>query len=677
MPLTKRQLLLVCIVVVYGLYQYHVYRFSQRESYRQTASYFTSKDQLDPNQYYFKGTLKSTGSSTSSVVPTTQTCPNYPSTVYIPITLGKSRDKPARSPQELASYGYTNGYYWYLSETMTDPVYLYTLFTGGPDNRPWVLVFNSAFTDFMIRPVTVSDDDNLSTFDSSSKVLNLINGATQGYTRWLPISSTITTSTVFTKILSSTTTNTTTNVRFFTPSTTPPNTALPFQYKLTFMFSLTDAFNVIKLYFDPGQDTNPSKAFVIRPSDNTILTEKMILSNDRVVTIVLSDIYTLSSVQIRLDRNSSGKDMSIGQVEFYNREIAENKLNKNIPMDGLLVQHSAGKHLSYGYFPSTRVTFNTLSTDQYTPSLSSISLIQSSIEPQSLLIGGNKEGCIALFGTAGTHGIYNRTTVTSNSCRFDYDEGTVGAGSIFDSTQSLTCGTFPYDLEWGYGVSKSMFTDSTKTKLAPSFVPVDGDWNMWAWWDRRDMTGVSQSKPALRPSQLVGLGYPDGYYWYKPTGTTSPIRLFTKFNMADTKPWCLGVSIQHPNIVLVNNLNINLPCKGILFQNVRFVSRGEGIYVPLDHNVGYSYFSTTQLFNKRTDTTSTTVGGNRAGLSVCLGGSASHGFYPKDKVICSSNTDLPSFGPSNGLWLWKGNYPSSGIEMVSPVYLSQTWFWWE
>lgn len=632
-------ILLVCIVVTY--YTKESYR------YRQTA-YYTSKDQLDPNKYYVKGTLATSSTTiapSGSIVPTTNTdtCPNYPQTIYVPLDIGKSRDKPAQSPQQLASYGYANGYYWYVSGEMTEPVYMYTVFSGGPDNRPWALAFNSDFVNYPIKPITVSDDDNLPIFNNTSSVVNLINGTTQGYTRWQPVS-----------------------------SSKPGD----YEYKLTFVFTLSDSFNAVKLYLDKDSNTNPTLAKLIQPDTGAVLATQTILLDDAEVTIILPSIYTLSSIQLRLTRYGR-LDMTLRQVEFYYRELADNKINMNIPVDGVLVQDSTGKYVSYGYLVNDNVKFNTTESNNLTPALSLTPLVRSSVEPTTLLIGGNREGYVVLFGKEGGHGIYNRSSVTNQLCKINFDDGSIGSGAILDVDGNVKCGTFPYDLYYGVGTNKQFFTSKDRNKNLPSFTVLPNKWNLWVTWDKREMTGTSKTIPAKSPDEISSLGYPDGFYWYQPVGSTSPVRLFTRFNMIDNKAWCLGVSIQTPNIVLENNLNLNIPFKGILFQNVRFVDRGDGTYLPGVTNVAYSYFSTAQPFNKRVDLNTTTSGGNRSGFVVNLGGSATHGFYRKTSVVCSSlNSDLASFGPSPNLWVWKGNHPTTSLETVLSSYLWQTWIWW-
>jgi hypothetical protein len=119
-----------------------------------------------------------------------------------------------------------------------------------------------------------------------------------------------------------------------------------------------------------------------------------------------------------------------------------NRIDLNIPMDGLLVQRDA-LDLRAAVYWSTPITYNTVTG-------SGNNTADSGYSPRRVILGG-----------AGGHGIY-RTDQTQ--CNWGNSTGAIGAG------YNGTCGTFPNDLVWGTGTGSSNYNNQS------------GIWSHWITW---------------------------------------------------------------------------------------------------------------------------------------------------------------------------------------------------
>lgn len=128
----------------------------------------------------------------------------------------------------------------------------------------------------------------------------------------------------------------------------------------------------------------------------------------------------------------------------YNSAATLNRINLNIPFQGLLVQRTALDIRHTGYFPSHQIYNTTNFTNVLTTS-------------------GTRSGYRVFLGFAGGHGFFN---TSQQSCNWGNSDGAVGAG-----WNGATCGSFPDALIWGTGQAGT----ATYTNLS-------GTWEHWVYW---------------------------------------------------------------------------------------------------------------------------------------------------------------------------------------------------
>jgi hypothetical protein len=178
--------------------------------------------------------------------------------------------------------------------------------------------------------------------------------------------------------------------------------------------------------------------------------------------------------------------------------------------------------------------------------------------------------------------------------------------------------------------------------------------------------------PAASPSQLDAFVRPAGTYSFQPSGFASPIQLSYRPQMQDSRGWVLVFSSPYRSTATVNRVGQNIPWKGILVQRNNNQLRG------------YTYFTTTQLFNNR-DSTATSTGGNRSGYRVFLGGPGSQGIYNTSQNPCSWGDSGGAVGAG-----WDGStcgsFPNDLVwgtgQGGTPVYANRSgtwenWIWWD
>ena len=174
------------------------------------------------------------------------------------------------------------------------------------------------------------------------------------------------------------------------------------------------------------------------------------------------------------------------------------------------------------------------------------------------------------------------------------------------------------------------------------------------------------------PQSVVNAGITtNGFYLYRTGSMTSPVFLYTVFNMVDNKHWCLVFSSPYGSTATVNEIGKNIPFTGFLIQQQGGTNRS------------YSYFSSQQLFNTRSDTTLTT-GGNKPGFRVYIGQAGGHGFYNTSQLVCNwpNNNGAVGAGWSNVTYTGCGNFPNNirwgiGTSTTSAAYSLATNTTWE
>jgi hypothetical protein len=181
--------------------------------------------------------------------------------------------------------------------------------------------------------------------------------------------------------------------------------------------------------------------------------------------------------------------------------------------------------------------------------------------------------------------------------------------------------------------------------------------------------GTSAGFAAPSPSALAASGESiDGLYWYEDGTMAAPLELFTKFNLEDNKTWVRVFSSPYNGTATVNEVGKNIPWTGFLVQRNDAALRG------------YTFFSTTQLFNQR-NSTATSTGGTRSDMRVYIGFAGGHGIYSTAQGVCNWGTAVNAIGAGwNGSTC--GSFPNGLIwgtgqsNTATYANLSGTWEIW-
>jgi hypothetical protein len=183
------------------------------------------------------------------------------------------------------------------------------------------------------------------------------------------------------------------------------------------------------------------------------------------------------------------------------------------------------------------------------------------------------------------------------------------------------------------------------------------------------LDGSTQALAAESPTDLRSLGLSGtSNRWYKATGMSTAVNLFTNFNLEDGKAWVRVFSSPYNSTATVNEVGKSIPWTGFLVQRNDAVLRG------------YTYFASRQLFNQR-NSTDTSSGGTRSGRRVYIGFAGGHGIYSIAQGVCSWGTASNAIGAGwNGSTC--GSFPNGLIwgtgqsNTATYTNLSGTWEIW-
>lgn len=663
----KKAIWMLCIsFILLSVVAYRLRSSSGNERFDLSPGAVTDVSKLVSGKMYFPGSINS--GVTSTISPALfggSTCQPYPSTVYIEYSIGRNSLSAALCPQQLVEAGITtDGEYWYKPPGVTNPVLLFTRFGMG-DNRPWVLVHTSLPRNRQFVAATSVRDDTNSEGGAALAVYNASN---------------------VTFLLRTTpygTINYGDSVNMWNPN--PIGGAW---FRVTFTVPVNSAINLVvfNLFGDGVHDPN---TIIIRDvwGDTGMILGQANYNcyGSTRVSVPLIQPFNGTRLYINFGKPSSGWQLFARGVEFFrNADNWENDLDLNIPVDGVMMQYEDNANRSWAY-ALNQARFNTSKTIHQ-------------------MVMGNREGFKAMFGTNGGHGLYNGFNLAGR-CNATWSQGSIGAGQ-----QSLGCGgntnssdtptatgAFPYASMWGnrapfsYAAGGGFFGNDTT-------VPIQ----TYIWWESRNMTGVSQSIPALSPQQLQSMGYTvDGFYWYQTpaSGMTTPVRLYTRFNMVDGRAWCLAMSTITSKWTMLNHANNPagqiLPFRGLFIQDFDY-SQGVPVFTP-PSNGFWSYLPANRNFtnavNGQTASTSTlTSGGNRPGMRVYINGAGAHGFYTTNQLPCNWGLDttnaygagwtstLGCGGGDPSSWTWgRGQAGNNNYNIGAAIAnrLWQTWICWD
>lgn len=160
----------------------------------------------------------------------------------------------------------------------------------------------------------------------------------------------------------------------------------------------------------------------------------------------------------------------------------------------------------------------------------------------------------------------------------------------------------------------------------------------------------------------------NGTYWINTNGLgqTAAVQATVKFGLVDSKDWILMTWInqtgtQSGSLVGTDKLGNSVPWKGFC--------------VDKDNSYYYSYFSSYQAYNSRSDTTASS-GGNRSGYRAFLGNSGGMGWYNSAQSVCNWGDSSGSIGA--GFDGSCGTYPTAlrlGTGTGSAQYSLSTGQW--
>jgi hypothetical protein len=132
----------------------------------------------------------------------------------------------------------------------------------------------------------------------------------------------------------------------------------------------------------------------------------------------------------------------------YRSTATTNKIDLNIPMDGLLVQRDT-LDLRGAVYWSTPITYNTV-----------LGSGNNTADSGTGYAGSNARR--VMLGGGGGHGIYR---TDQSQCNWGNSTGAIGAG-----WDGVNCGSFPNDLVWGTGNAN------------PAYENRSGTWSHWITW---------------------------------------------------------------------------------------------------------------------------------------------------------------------------------------------------
>ncbi len=281
-------------------------------------------------------------------------------------------------------------------------------------------------------------------------------------------------------------------------------------------------------------------------------------------------------------------------------------------------------------------------------------------------------------GTAGqskTGGLLLNTGGASTGLIVEH--GNVGIGTLTPSVKMEVIGGIKIN---SFSLSKPNCNESTRGMMWSITESNEGDEVIYCfrnsageyhWATIGKALSGTLGQPFTSPQQVKDFGYSDGLYYFKTAQMSEPRLLLVNSNLADNRPWVKVFSSPYGGTATLNEININLPFKGIL------VRRSTGDLL------GYGYFNNEQQYQTRTSNAVMDFG-EKAGYRVFLGGAGSHGIYNTSQAPCNWANSSGSVGagfngsscgsfPNNILW----GTGTSGATYSNMSGTWEHWIWWD
>ena len=181
------------------------------------------------------------------------------------------------------------------------------------------------------------------------------------------------------------------------------------------------------------------------------------------------------------------------------------------------------------------------------------------------------------------------------------------------------------------------------------------------------------TKPFGSPVQAMVMGASSGStYYFKYGSMSSAVQLEFQNNYYENKPFCRVFNSPYNSTATVNQLNLNIPMKGLLVQRDTLDIRAA------------VYWSNPIVYNTLSGTGNNTADSGYPYRRVLLGGAGSHGIYNTAQQSCNWGDSIGAVGAGyeTATSLGCGTFPNGLVwgtgQSGTPIYtnLSGTWSHW-
>lgn len=178
------------------------------------------------------------------------------------------------------------------------------------------------------------------------------------------------------------------------------------------------------------------------------------------------------------------------------------------------------------------------------------------------------------------------------------------------------------------------------------------------------------AKPFGSPVQAMVMGAVTGNtYYFKIGSMSSAVQLEFRNKYYENKPFCCVFRSPYASTATVNQLNLNIPMKGLLVQRDTLDIRAA------------VYWSTPIVYNTLSGTGNNTADSGYAYRRVLLGGAGSHGLYNTSQQSCNWGDSVGAVGAgwtgsTCGSWPNDLKWGTGQSGTATYANLSGTWSHW-
>ena len=178
------------------------------------------------------------------------------------------------------------------------------------------------------------------------------------------------------------------------------------------------------------------------------------------------------------------------------------------------------------------------------------------------------------------------------------------------------------------------------------------------------------TKPFGSPVQAMVMGASSGStYYFKIGSMSSAVQLEFQNNYYENKPFCCVFRSPYNSTATVNQLNLNIPMKGLLVQRDTLDIRAA------------VYWSTPIVYNTLSGNGNNTADSGYPYRRVLLGGAGSHGLYNTNQQSCNWNDSIGAVGAgftgsTCGTWPNGLHWGTGQSGTATYTNMSGTWSHW-